>query len=215
MTSLLLLLLACSSAPKLTSAQPEELVPGAELTIMGEALEGGSITLVGVGGPVAIPTTGSGSVVLLGTLPEELVPGSYDVVVDVGGVEATLTRAVMVKPLRSEEPCSEEYTANTQLSLARKVVVVDRFWKDGERETVRANIDEIERVEYELMRRKDGKLCSAVYMKRTDGTRLLFADDGKVDLKQRAYMLGRDMSKPVDVVREDAPGMVDAAADGE
>ena len=50
----------------------------------------------------------------------------------------------------------------------------------------------------------DGKLCSVVYLRKTDGDRFRYSDDIKVDLKQRAYRFAQSINKPVVVTREDA-----------
>ncbi len=43
---------------------------------------------------------------------------------------------------------------------------------------------------------------------RTGTRRVIFDDDRAIDLKQRAYSIGRTMKKPVEVTREDAEKLV-------
>ena len=50
----------------------------------------------------------------------------------------------------------------------------------------------------------DGKLCSVIYMKKTDGRRVSFDDDTRLNLEPRAYKLGNVMKKPTVTTRKDA-----------
>jgi len=202
------LALACSTrAPVISSVKPTEIHPGSTLTILGSGFDGSAaVSLLTERGDVIVlqQLSAEGQVVLEGQIPESVAPGSYDVQVDVAGEVAVFVAAVTVQAALAEVPCSDRYTANTQLSLATGVVVVDRFYADGRRETVRTPLVDLKRVEYELIRQDTDTFCSAIYLRRRDGGRVLFADDSDVDLKQRAYRLARDMGISADVVREDA-----------
>ena len=217
-TLLVLGLMACSTPPKLTGVEPKEVPPGAAVTLMGEGFgDGATVQLVASGAPAGqlADLSVKGPVVLEGKVPDGTADGTYDLVLDVGGQAVTLPGALVVKAPFVDTPCGTEYTANTQFSIARKVVVIDRFYKSGEKETVKTPFDAIERIEYELVEKEGGGYCSVVYLKKTNGTRLRYADDDKQDLKSLAYKFANDMGKAIEVTREDAPAMPEATADGD
>ena len=207
----LALLAGCStSPPTVAQVDPTEAAPGADITVLGSGFtSASSLTLETAERRIPVQTRDISAVTILGVLPEDLPAGAYDVVVTEAEQSARVTAGLTVKVIPDDAPCSVDYTANTQLSLAREVAVVDRFYRSGERETIRVALSDVDKVEYELVRTDRG-LCSAIYLKRNDGGRTLFADDLEVDLKQRAYRIGNDIGKSVDVTREDAEGMADA-----
>lgn len=104
-----------------------------------------------------------------------------------------------------EAPCAGGYEANTQLALAKEQVVVDRFYDDGRRETVRVPLDAVDRLAVESIPQGDGRACSVIWLHRTDGSRLIFDDDAEADLTPRARELGAAMGRPVDVEAAAAP----------
>ena len=120
-----------------------------------------------------------------------------------GGQDVLLNDALTVMANDVEAPCLGLFTANTQLSLARELVVVDRFYKNGERETLRIPIPEVEQVEYELVKMDNGDLCSVIYMRKKDGRRVIFDDDTRLNLRPRAYKLGNVMGRPTQTTRSD------------
>lgn len=120
-------------------------------------------------------------------------PGSWDLVVR-NDREAVRT-ALDILPDPEEVPCARGYQANTELSLPEGVAVVVRFFPDGRQERVRTLVSDIEAIEYS---RRDGP-CSAIHLRRTDGTRLLF-EDGVKPLDERATTLGAYLGKPVEGV---------------
>lgn len=209
----LLWLLACSSGPSVTGVDPPEVDAGEALKVTGEGFaEGATVSLVGSAGEVALQAVVVRGVVLVeATVPEGAAPGTYDLVVNQGEATSTLAGAVVIKEVPVEVPCGGQYQANSQLSLARKVIVVDKFFlkgpKKGERETVRVELDDVERIEYELVKTTDDQLCSVIFVKRKGGDRVMFDDDVEVDLKDRAYRFATEIGRPVVVTREDAPSM--------
>jgi len=100
-------------------------------------------------------------------------------------------------------PCGGDYTANTQVSLARKIVVVERFYRDGARETVRTPLKDITRVEIERIQQAKGGHCSVIYMRLKNGTRIRFAESLTQDLKARGFKLAADLKTQVEVTRLD------------
>lgn len=213
-----LALVGCSTPPQVTSVDPAEALVGSELKILGEAFPAdATVWLVQGDDEVQVAdATFRGAVLIEGTVPAELASGAWTVQVRGGGSVAALPDALTVLAPEPEVPCSGAFKANTQLSLARELVVIDRFYEDGERETLRIPIPEIERLEYELVA-LEGKpaegeaadeppaqaLCSVIYMKRSDGRRVVFDDDTRLNLEPRAYKLGNRMKKPTVTTRKD------------
>lgn len=208
---LLLILAACGSpAPVISGVDPAEALPGDTVKVMGENFgEGVSVTIAGQ----PATTRALGPVLLEVDLPEGVEPGETQLVVTVG--DQSSSQAFTVAEVKEDVPCAGAYTANTQLSLAREVVVIDKFFKDETRETLRIPIGEISQVEYELIAKDTDKPCSVIFVRTEDGQRHMFDDDHDVDLKERAYSMARDMGKKVSVTREDAPSLADAKGEGE
>jgi hypothetical protein len=209
MTFSLLTLIACSTPPTVSTIDPSETRPGAQVKILGaDFVEGVEIQLVS--GETIVPLADAqlrGPVLIEGTLPEDLPSGVYTVRLQFGEAIVSLEEALSITAPEVEIACGGEYTANTQLSLARKVVVIDRFYKNKDRETLRIDFSAVEQVEYELVKRDDATLCSIIYIRQKDGTRVVFDDDTRVDLKERAYKIGSAIGKKVAVTRQDAPAM--------
>ena len=202
----LVLLIACGSAPPtVTSVDPSEGLPGASLKVFGEDFPAGaSVALVLEDEVVPISDASvRGPVLIEGTIPEGLSAGVWTVRVEADGVVGELATALTVTVPQVELPCGGKFKANTQLSLAREVVVIDRFYDDGDRKTLRIPIPQIEQVEYELVKLDDETLCGTIYMKKKDGTRVAFDDDTRLNLQPRAYKLGNVMNKPTVTTRKD------------
>lgn len=210
----MLMLAACTPDPVVGAVRPGEVLAGQPIEVSGEGFAPGMrLSLAPEQGP-ELPLSSvevKGVVLASAVVPESVAPGRYDVVVEVEGRSGRGLGALEVIQLPAEEPCAGLYTANTQLSLARGVIVIDRFYVKGprkdERETLRIDLDEVERIEYELVKMKDDTLCSVIFVRTGDGRRVMFDDDTKVDLKDRAYRMASEIGKPVQVTREDAQEM--------
>ncbi len=209
----LALVFACATDPVVSGVDPASVIAGGAVKVSGEGFaEGAQVALIGPSGPVALDqVTIRGVVVAEVTVPPTVPAGTYDVSVTVDGRTGVASGALEVTAPPVEVPCAGDYQANTQLSLAREVIVIDRFFLKGprkdERETLRVSLGDIEGVEYELVKMDDGRLCSVIFVRKDDGSRVMFDDDTEVDLKDRAYRLSRDIGKPVKVTREDAAEM--------
>jgi len=200
----LLALWGCGSPPTITSIDPTEALPGATLKILGENFaDPVTVQLVQGDQTVAVPAEVRGPILIEGTLPSDLAAGSWTVSVDSAGTLASLSDALTITAVEVETPCGGKYKANTQLALARDLVVIDRFYDGGERETMRIGVPEIDQVEYELVKLGEETLCSVIYMRKKDGTRVSFDDDTRLNLEPRAYKLGNVMKKPVKTTRKD------------
>ena len=211
MTPFLLIVMACATPPTVSSIDPAEALPGTPVKILGDAFtEGATVNLVLDGQSTPLDEVAvRGAVLIEGKLPEGLATGIYTVNVRSGELIASLQDALSVTAPAVESPCGGEYTANTQLSLARKVIVIDRFYKDKskERETLRIDFSSVDQVEYELVKLDGDDMCSMIYIRTKDGKRQVFDDDTRVDLKERAYKIGSAIGKKVVVTRADAEEM--------
>lgn len=216
--SLLLLtlsVLGCTQAPDVRAVSPSEGPAGTEIRIEGETFDTEvSVTLRPDGadqGGTALSLTSVSASSLVGTVPEALQPGAYTLVVKQSNQTVLVPRGFTVRAPPQDQPCGQLYTANTQVSPLTGQVVIDRFYRDGKRETVRKTLDEVQRVAFERIAVEGGKRCSVIYLETDGGERLRFADvlegsepAGKgLDLKARAYKLGQEIGKPVEVTRED------------
>ena len=47
-------------------------------------------------------------------------------------------------------------------------------------------------------------MCTAVFIKNKNGTRVMFDDDEKIDLQVRANQIANELGKPIRVTRDDA-----------
>jgi hypothetical protein len=202
---LILTLLVACSGPEVREVSPSEIPAGEAIAIRGENLESpdATVALTQPGGvTVPLEITSRAPDQIEASVPVRVQPGTYDVVVTRGRSESGLPGALVVGRPRDDVPCTGEYTANTQLSLGRRLVVIDRFYRNGERDTVRIPTEEVEKIEYER-RVEKGETCSAIFVRKKDGARLVFDDDPAVELKDRAGKMARDLGVPFEVTRED------------
>ena len=217
-------LAACSSPPDVTVVDPSEGPAGSMVRIEGTGFQ--PTVSVGLRAEGSADTALSVQTIkptaLTVKVPDALEAGAYTLVVAQGGNEVLVPSGFTVAAPVQDQPCGNLYTANTQVSPITEQVVIDRFYtKDDKRETVRVGLDKVKRVAFEKVAVDKG-LCSVIYLDTADGKRLRFADaiesgDAKkgLDLKARAYKLGQEIGKPVDVTREDAPPAADTDASGE
>jgi hypothetical protein len=198
----LLLFLACgAAAPTISTVDPSTAKPGDTLKILGENFQDGATGAVG-GQPMTVDF--KGAISLEGTLPE-LAAGSHELVItNPDGQSASMAGAVTV-PEAAEplEICAGGYTAYSQFAGSRKLIKIDRHYKDQEEpERLEYTFDEVEAVEYEG-RVQGEEYCSALLLRLKDGSRILFEDSKELNFKSKAQEMAQAMSKPVDVVHED------------
>jgi uncharacterized protein (DUF2384 family) len=95
--------------------------------------------------------------------------------------------------------------------LVRAQIVIERYYRDGDRESVTLPLDEIEHVEFEASEDAQGP-CSAVFLRTKDGRRIVFHDDRTVDLHDRAWRVATTMGKELEITRRDAAAMTEEEA---
>ena len=194
----LLALSACASGPTIESVDPTTSIVGTSVSVFGTGFtEGTTLHLQNEKG-LRTPLESiehSGLVVIRGQVPKTLEAGKYQYVVAAGGAEA-VSQSVTITVPEPDIPCSGNYTANTQVSWARQVVVVDRFYKNGERETLQTPFNDVASIEV-VSHPKDDKTCSAVFLNLTDGSRLRYAESLSEDLSQQAFKFANEMKKPI------------------
>ena len=212
----LFLLVACTGSPEIASVTTPEVTGGQPITVQGSGFAPGTVAfLQGVEGePIELVVTVGSRRELTATPPTHVRPGVYDLVIERDGEKSLAPGAITVVPPREELACAGEYTANTELSLVRAQVVIERYYRDGDRETVTLPLDEIERIEFESSEDAQG-MCSAVFLRTKDGRRIVFHDDRTVDLKDRAWRVATTMGKELDITRRDAAAMTEEEAPGE
>jgi hypothetical protein len=192
------MLFACSQPPSVTAVEPNRALPGEPVAVIGERfVEPVAVSLEGGAAPVPIQpsSVAAGRVTL--TIPDGTAAGTYDLVVRTSGVAVRAPGAFLVLAPPADEPCGGLYRANTKVAALAREVVIDRFYRDGHRETIRAKLDEIATIEHAKVPGPDGATCSVITLVKSDGERLRFADDAKVDLANRAQKLAQEIGKPV------------------
>lgn len=193
---MLVWLLACAN-PRIDSVTPLDVAAGDAVVVRGRDLEGScTAELADEAGAVVVLETRAtdGAVpeeVCSLRVPRDLRPGRFVVTVHVGETSRTLPDGILVGRPREEEACTGRFTSNTQVSVTRGEVAVDRFFKDGFRDTVRVAIADIDRIEYE-----ETGACGAVFLRDRDGGRVLF-QDGPPPLEERAKTLARTIDRPL------------------
>jgi len=208
-----LLAVACTGSPEIASVATPEVSGGQVVTVAGKGFAEGTVAHLQAAGtdpvPLAVAVTSRHD--LTATLPTWVRPGVYDLVIERDGMVSVAAGAVTVVPPREEVACAGEYTANTELSLVRAQVVIERYYRDGDRETVTLPLDTIARVEFEAFDDAQGT-CSAVFLRTDDGRRIVFHDDRTVDLRERAWRVATTMGKELEVTRRDAAAMTEDEA---
>lgn len=198
---LLLLIVGCSwFEPDLavSAVQPGELRVGTEVQVLGQGFSP-EVLVELRGGEAPLPLDGmvvKGDLLIEGRIPD-IEPGTYDLVVSRRG--DSVGTSVRIRAEVEEIPCARGYEVNTKLSLPDGLAIVDRFYEDGKRERVETPLGEIERLEYLVSQMEDGRRCTAIVLRKTDGAALLFEDD-EGDLRERAETLARFMEKELAVV---------------
>lgn len=207
-TALPLLLLACTPSPDLGRVEPDHARPGESVRIYGDRL----LPPLGVhlepsesGDAVRLELTAHEPQLLQVTLPEAASEGLYDLVVTTGRqtVRAPASFRVIAPP--QDVPCGGLYRANTKVSNITGEVVIDRFYQDGERETVKVELSDIASVELSTPDGPDGGRCNVITLVQRDGERLRFADDATVDLSIRAHKLAQEIGRPIQVIEPERP----------
>src|SRR5688572_1970407 len=152
---------ACSGSPEIASVADPEVSGGQVVSVAGRGFGPGTVARLQAADAEAVPLVVevTSRREMTATLPAWVRPGVYDLVVERDGVASLAPAAVTVVPPREEVACAGEYTANTELSLVRAQVVIERYYRDGDRETVTLPLETIARVEYEMTEDAQGP-CS-------------------------------------------------------
>lgn len=205
-----LLAVACSGTPQIASVSTPEVSGGQSVAVEGRGFVPGMAARLQTAGddPVPLVVAVESRRALTARLPSWVRPGVYDLVLERAGEVTLAPGAVTVISPREEIACAGEYTANTELSLARAQVVIERYYRDGDRETVTVPLEQVTRIEYEMSDDAQGP-CSAVFLRTDDGRRIVFHDDRTVDLRDRAWRVATTMGKELEVTRPDAAAMTD------
>ncbi len=195
-------LFGCGAPPEVVAVAPHELAPGDSFVITGERFAGvPSVALVRDG--VAVPAEAvalASAERIDARVPTTFEAGRYDVRVALGDDISHLPSALTVVDPYLPVPCSGDSTANTEVSLPRKLVVVDRFWVNGHRDTRRVPLADVQAlVHTSSVAGDDGAVpCSALWLE-LDGARVLYQDERSVDLRPRGQRMAEALGKPLRV----------------
>lgn len=207
-TALPLLLLACTPSSDLDRVEPDHALPGESVRIYGDRLLPPLTVRLDPAEPgesVPLELTAHEPQLLQVTLPDSASAGLYDLVVTTGrqAIRAPASFRVLAPP--QDVPCGGLYRANTKVSNITGEVVIDRFYRDGERETVKIELSDIASVELSTPAGPDGGRCNVITLVQGDGDRLRFADDATVDLSIRAHKLAQEIDRPIQVIEPQNP----------
>jgi hypothetical protein len=213
MTISALLLLACSKPPTIDLVEPSTGPPEVAIQILGAEFTADTTAILG-GEPLGDLVV-QGVMSLQATVPSGLAPGPHDLVVTTPAGSVTQTGAYTVRVQDSADagkPCAGVFTAYSQLSMARELMVIDKHFKkqpgeeEGRRVTVRLDFRDIARIEYEevtVQVKGSDATCSAIWVVTKSGDRHLFDDDTQENLRNRANEIAVGIQKPIDVVTAD------------
>ncbi len=175
----------CGAVPEVVLVEPTEVLAGETVRVVGQRLGAVGLRL----GSVALRTEDRGPTSVLGRVPDSAPPGHFRLdVLDRSGAHPTELSVTVI----SDRPCAAEFRSNTKLSVARQAVVLDRFWPDGRRQRWTLEGADLARIEVEST-----PGCSAIFLRRKAGGRLLYDDDATEDLVERAYTVAEMLNLPV------------------
>ena len=97
----------------------------------------------------------------------------------------------------------EDVKLFTHIPPTADVVKIDLHLPGGEVDRQQIAVRDLQHVEYEARLQGDA-LCTSIWMRTKRGTRHLFDADDKVPLRGQAQRIANGLSKPVEVVHEDA-----------
>ena len=204
-TATLLLLAACSTPPpSVTQVAPDVGPAGTAIVVTGADFGPG--TTAKLGGKPLVEAVRVDEQTLRGAVPADLKAGPVALVVtDNQGRSSTLPGAFTVEVPAAEiaDPCSEDVKLFTHIPPTADVVKIDLHLPGGEVDRQQIAVRDLQHVEYEARLQGDA-LCTSIWMRTKRGTRHLFDADDKVPLRGQAQRIANGLSKPVEVVHEDA-----------
>lgn len=197
-----LFLLACAANPPgVDVVDPSGGATGVTVRVVGNDFqEGATATL---GGQTAAATVKG--LTLIEVVVPELDPGEHELIVtNPDGQTASVPRAFAVAaPPKDLAICAGTYTAYSQLAAGRKLIKIDRHYKDQEQpESLAIAFGDLAAVEYEGRVQGDA-YCSAIVLKLQDGTREVYEDSKELDLRSKAQELAQLVGVPIDVIHQD------------
>lgn len=202
---LLLGMSACTPTPEVLALDPHTVDPGQTVRVLGQKFDSAA-TVAGVDGKgqshAFSQITVAGAGVIEAIVPVDLASGAYSLQVEQAGKASSSPKKLQVRTAGGELLCGHQRTV-AEYSQVRKEVAIERFDpnRDPQRSTTSLPLKSIEGVEYEVLSLESGD-CRVIRLKTTDGLRVVFADDDSVDLKDRAWALGKAMNKPVQIMGE-------------
>jgi hypothetical protein len=182
----------CAAVPDAALVEPTEVLAGETLRVTGRGLDRSEIRL----GTRVLLTEDRGETGLLARIPRDAPPGRFTLgLIDARGEHLTDLHVTVL----SDHACTNEFRSNTRISVAKQTVVLDRYWPDGRRQSWTLGPAEVSVVEIAAIPMPDGHTCSAIFLRRTAGGRLLYDDDSTEDLTERAHTIAEMLNVPVTI----------------
>lgn len=209
MNTLLSLLLACAQPPQISTIVPVAGPPGTAITVSGANLVQGTTLLLGGKELGDLKVTPPGTIT--GTVPQDLGPGKFDLVVTTSSGRVTRSDAFNVVLPPPTNPCGGTEKRFTHIPPTADVVKIDRHLGKGQVQRTQIKTREIEAIEVERTQ-QGSSTCAAIWL-RTRSGRVLFDAQQDVDLRNQAQDIANGLHKPLKVgPHVDLP--TDAAAGG-
>ena len=201
MTLFFATLLACSVEPPFVSQiSPETGEAGDSIDLIGENLTADYTYTLG-GTPLEdLRVSDPGRVTA--TVPAGLPPGEADLRITGSRVDLTVGGLFSVAAPLPSDPCDPSVKRMTHIPSAADVVKID-LYRGEEVERKQFPTRDIARIEYEARVDEAGQYCASIWL-RTKGERVLFDADRAGPLKKQAQKIANGLSKPIEVVHEDA-----------
>ena len=188
-------LTGCSGGPVVDAASPEPVPAGEplELTGSGFAAESKVALVANDGATRDLAIAYESPQHVRAYVPDDIAEGGYTLAVD-----GTATAVVVkVAPPRDEEPCTGQWITNNSLSLRTGRIRIDRFYTDTHDATLDIAIADVTGVELVRTALPGEGACSAVLLRLANGRAIVFQDDTRYDLADRAAKTAKALDKPL------------------
>lgn len=204
-----LLAAACATPPSIDAVTPSEGVGGSTITISGGPFTSDATLAIAPNdvfpNEAILPLSANAPEALQTVIPAQLPHATYDLLLRQSGFTVTITDGFKVVPPPEDTPCSRLYTANTTISMVKKELAIDRFYKDGRKESDSIELKDVTSIQFRNHEMTSGETCEVIELI-TDDQRYRFADDvkptsppkGGLTMLKRAERLSNEINKPLE-----------------
>lgn len=184
--------------PEVSAVSPTSAMPGDPFRLDGANFgEKPSVTLVLAGTRVPVPVSSPSEGQLEGDLPADLAPGLWEIEVQGDHGVAEVHPTLDVWTADSEPACAKRYALSSSATRQGKQLQVERIFADRAPVTLTLEATTLTALALESTPGAAGKPCSALWAARTDGTRVLVADDDTRDLTALATPIADALGLPL------------------